>query len=143
MYTLRVHDAGGDAFGGGGSIKFFNMSKGEEVWEADMEAWRSELVAEFRYNPEGIEDISVLEGLNLYPNPASEIVTLTYVLPHTSKVSIKLYDILGKHISSYSATKEAGLHQHTINVSDLKTGLYIIHFNIDGQQMSKKISVVK
>ncbi len=94
IYTLKVHDAGGDAFGGGGTIRFINLSKGL-VWEADMEAWSSELVAEFRYNPEGIEDISILEGLNLYPNPASETVTLTYTLSKTSEVRIELYDMLG------------------------------------------------
>ncbi len=143
IYTLKIHDTGGDAFGGSGFIKFFNMSKGGVVWEADMEAWGSELVAEFRYNPEGIEDITVLEGLNLYPNPASETATLTYTLLKTSKVSIELYDMLGKYISSCSATKEAGFHQYTIDVTGLRAGLYLVNLNIDGNKISKKINVIQ
>ncbi len=142
IYILKVHDAGGDAFGGGGIIRFLNLSKGL-VWEADMEAWSSELVAEFRYNPEGIEDITVLEGINLYPNPASETVTLTYTLSKTSKVSIELYDMFGKRQSFFTATKTAGSYQYTIDVTGVRAGLYLVNLDIDGNKISKKISVVK
>ncbi len=142
-YTLTVNDAGNDAFGGGGFIKLFSVSKGV-IWEADMDAWSSKLVAQFRYGSEGVEDITTLEeGTALYPNPTSESTTLSYTLPQTAKVNIALYDMLGKQVRSFAATQNAGLHQHNIDVSDLHEGLYIVNLDIDGKQITKKINVVK
>ncbi len=142
-YTLTVNDSGNDAFGGGGFIKLFSVSKGV-IWEADMDAWSSKLVAQFSYGLEGVEDIAVLEeGTALYPNPTSESTTLSYTLSQTAKVNIALYDMLGKQVTSFTATQNAGLHKHDIDVSDVKEGLYIVNLNIDGKQITKKLNVVK
>ncbi len=142
IYTLTVNDAGGDAFGGGGFIKLFSVSKGV-IWAADMDAWTSKLVAQFYYDVDGIEDIKILEDLDIYPNPASDIATLSYVVSTPAKVEIELYDMLGKQIQSAVAMQAAGAHQHTIDVSSLQEGLYIVNLTIDGERTTKKINVIK
>ncbi len=142
VYTLTVNDAGGDAFGGSGFVKLFSVSKGV-IWEADMDAWTSKLVAQFYYDVDGIEDIKILEDLDMYPNPASDVATLSYVVSTPAKVEIELYDMLGKQIQSTVAMQTAGAHQHTIDVSALKEGLYIVNLTIDGKRTSQKINVIK
>ncbi len=142
IYTLTVNDAGNDAFGGSGFIKLFSVSKGV-IWAADMDSWSSQLVAHFAYNLDGVEDIVILEDIGLYPNPVSDVATLTYKLSKTSKVSIELYDMLGKKITSFTTAQTAGLHEYNIDVADLEEGLYIVNLNIDGKQVAKKMSIVK
>ncbi len=142
-YTLTVNDAGGDAFGGSGFIKLFSVSGKGVIWSADMDAWTSKLVAQFYYDVDGIEDIKILEDLDVYPNPASDIATLSYVVSTPAKVEIELYDMLGKRIQSSVAMQTAGAHQHTIDVSSLQEGLYIVNFTIDGKRTTKKINVIK
>jgi hypothetical protein len=64
-------------------------------------------------------------SLGNYPNPASYRTTIQYSLPAASKVSIKVYDVTGKEISTLlSANKNAGNYSIDFNASQLSNGIY-------------------
>jgi len=64
-------------------------------------------------------------NLGNYPNPASYRTTIQYSLPAESKVSIKVYDVTGKEISSLlNANKNAGNYSIDFNASQLSNGIY-------------------
>jgi hypothetical protein len=64
-------------------------------------------------------------ALSNYPNPASYKTTIQYSLPVQSKVSIKIYDVTGKEISSLlNANKAAGIYTVDLNASQLSSGIY-------------------
>ncbi len=65
--------------------------------------------------------------LNVYPNPARDIIELSYYLPSTSPISYSIFDITGKLV----ATENRGLQilgnqNLTIDVSTLSSGQYSI-----------------
>lgn len=68
--------------------------------------------------------------LSAYPNPFSETLTLSFILPETSPVSISLSSFSSNQNQSYQTTIEkrpAGRQQIPITPTNLPPGIYIIH----------------
>jgi len=63
-------------------------------------------------------------GLN--PNPTTNQTTLTFELAEASQINIALVDLTGKPVIKLinNTQKEAGIHQATINTTNLPTGMY-------------------
>jgi len=81
----------------------------------------------------GVQDISIVRELVLFPNPVSNILSFK----NTNGVvieSLKITDVLGKTV--YSDVNAGG--RNSIDVSNLRSGLYILSVSsIDGIQQSK------
>jgi hypothetical protein len=93
-------------------------------------------------------EIPIKYSLGNYPNPASYRTTIQYSLPVESKVSIKVYDVAGKEISSLlNANKNAGNYSIDFNASQLSNGIYyckMIATSISGEFVQTlKITIAK
>ncbi len=75
----------------------------------------------------GLEENDALTGLNAYPNPTSNDVTVSYALNNASEVAIHIVDISGKVIESTDlGVQTAGAHMFDINSSNLSSGVYYV-----------------
>ena len=62
-----------------------------------------------------------------YPNPATSATVITYNVPESAGVTIKLYDMLGREVKTLVDRGRApGTYQILLDTSDLKSGLYIL-----------------
>lgn len=60
-----------------------------------------------------------------YPNPSNPVSKINFQLPLDGRVSIKVYDIIGKEVGLiFEGTKEAGYHTVEFNGSNLASGVY-------------------
>jgi subtilisin family serine protease len=60
-----------------------------------------------------------------YPNPFNPTTVVSYQLPVTSKVSLVVYDILGRKVASLvDGIKSAGSYRVTWDASDVSSGVY-------------------
>jgi len=60
-----------------------------------------------------------------YPNPSNPVSTISYYVPEDSYVSISVYDVTGKFVSSLvNGTKQSGLHYSLFNGLHLSSGTY-------------------
>lgn len=74
----------------------------------------------------------------IYPNPASETVTVEYVLEEQMPVSVILSDINGKALKLHNPILEgAGKHQYTFNIENLPLGLYFCTFQVNNAIRTK------
>lgn len=73
-----------------------------------------------------------IEGLKVYPNPASDVVNISSSLTGIKEVSI--FNMLGKKVLETSTNE-------TINISNLTSGVYIMNISQDGKTASKKLVV--
>jgi hypothetical protein len=94
-------------------------------------------------NPE----VAGSHNFNVYPNPATETVTLEYtVATDNSEVGISVYNAIGMKISDIidKYTLSKGDYSKTINVREwgLKPGAYLIKCTIDRIIQTKKIIVL-
>ena len=78
-------------------------------------------------------------SITLYPNPASENVTVFYKLPSGSQALFKMYDVLGQTMEK--ATLQKGSNHYEMNVSKLSAGIYFLQISVDSYSQMKKLIV--
>ena len=81
-----------------------------------------------------VNDIANENTLSIYPNPASENITINF--SSTSKhISIKIYDATGRLVKNIENVKSG---ENTINISELESGLYLINVNDGKSSVTKR-----
>ena len=117
------------------TLNFNVTSKSGEVWKKEI-------------------TISVLppakfELYQNYPNPFNPSTTISFVIPNSSFVILKVFDVLGREVATLiNEEKEPGYHSILWNGSDNSSGMYIYQVNaksIDGNETisRKKMLMIK
>jgi photosystem II stability/assembly factor-like uncharacterized protein len=79
-----------------------------------------------------------------YPNPFNPTTTVEFDLPRTSRVSIMVYDLLGREVARLvDGMKESGRHRLTFNGKDLATGVYLLRMQADSYVETRKIVLLR
>ncbi len=90
----------------------------------------------------GVLDIGKKPNLDLsiFPNPASESITVQAVLPNSSPVKLGLFDATGRLLRQQQASVNGGLLAQTLDVAALPSGIYWIKIigEYGGQQAAGK-----
>jgi hypothetical protein len=90
------------------------------------------------------ESESLVEYLNVYPNPASDALTLHYQVAATEPVQIAIFDLQGKALfTDVNATPRQGISRQHIDISAFPSGIYVCRLAIAGESSSVKFSVVR
>lgn len=80
-----------------------------------------------------IEELK-LNTIVVYPNPAKDIIRISS--PRNLEVSIEIANVLGKKVYSH-----VGLTNQEINISNLKSGIYILSARTGNKRVSKKLVI--
>jgi hypothetical protein len=60
-----------------------------------------------------------------YPNPFNPVTTIKYTVPHKSFITIKIFNVLGKEITTLvNDEKSPGVYELTWNAGNLPSGVY-------------------
>ncbi|MBU0561303.1 MAG: T9SS type A sorting domain-containing protein [Bacteroidetes bacterium] len=79
-----------------------------------------------------------------YPNPFNPTTIISYSIPNNDFVSIKIYDSIGKLVSTLvNSTKEGGNYTVSFNVDNLSSGLYFYTLRISSGSITKKMLLVR
>lgn len=76
--------------------------------------------------------------LNVYPNPASDIVKLSLNINETKDLQINIVNVLGQKMASRNYGRTSGAQNISLNVSDYPKGIYIVELIADGVQVKKQ-----
>jgi hypothetical protein len=80
----------------------------------------------------------------LFPNPASTIANVNYLLPSSSPVTITFHDILGREVLRREmGVQTEGQHEESVDVSKLPIGSYIVKISTNQEVFTSRISVVR
>ena len=85
---------------------------------------------------------------NLYqnfPNPFNQSTKINFDLPKDSKVTLVIYDLLGRVVKRLlnSEFKQAGRYSIDFNASNLASGVYFYRIEAGDFVMTKKMVLVK
>ncbi|MCJ7554980.1 MAG: T9SS type A sorting domain-containing protein [Ignavibacteriaceae bacterium] len=79
-----------------------------------------------------------------YPNPFNPGTVISYKLPASGNVTLKVYDILGNEIAALvNEEKTAGSYVVDFNASELSTGVYFYRLQAGSFVQTKKMTVIK
>jgi hypothetical protein len=118
----------------------------DDIVETDDDNNYGLLTGNINYTPSavGIKQQAPMQALlnDASPNPASDLVELSFHLETKSKVSLAIYDLTGKKVSEVLNSDLApGDHGCKADVSGLAPGLYFYSLTTDGHTCSKKLVV--
>jgi hypothetical protein len=88
--------------------------------------------------PTSIINLSFDDDIQVYPNPARDMINLSFGSMQYKTAIVKITDISGKLISSDTFHN---LSTATIDLTGSPKGIYILNLTIDGQKLIKKISI--
>ncbi|MFM2191366.1 MAG: Secretion system C-terminal sorting domain, partial [Bacteroidota bacterium] len=71
--------------------------------------------------------------INIYPNPASNFITLKYNISKNAKASLKLFDIYGRCIKIISLSSDIQIL--TTDVSEIISGMYFYKYIVDEKEL--------
>jgi len=79
-----------------------------------------------------------------YPNPFNPFTTIEYSVPKTSKISLKVYDVLGSEvITLVDEEKQSGVYEVGLDGSFLSSGIYFYTLISDNFSDTKKLILLK
>jgi hypothetical protein len=85
------------------------------------------------------------ELLQNYPNPFNPRTMITFTLPRTSRVTLRVYDLLGREIAALvdGESLAAGTHDVSFDASHLSSGVYFYRLQADGIARTRQMVLVK
>jgi hypothetical protein len=79
-----------------------------------------------------------------YPNPFNPSTTIAFSVPSDSKVSLQVYDILGKVVKTLvNGQKAAGSYTVSFDASSLSSGVYFYKLTAGENSLMKKMNLIK
>jgi hypothetical protein len=79
-----------------------------------------------------------------YPNPFNPSTTINFHLPQDGFITLKLYDILGKEVTTLAeGYKNRGRYSVSFDASNLASGMYIYRLQAGDFVSSKKMTLIK
>ena len=92
----------------------------------------------------GIEEVEILSGLSVYPNPFALDATVRFQLAQNAKVALSVYNVLGKSVLNREMGQmAAGEHNLKLSSEGFASGMYLVTLTVDGQQQTSRISISK
>lgn len=85
-------------------------------------------------------DINIL---SVFPNPAKEMLTISYAANTDQEMLLQVYDLSGKLITQNQLGQANGLQQTILNVSDWQNGLYLVSIASGNSVVKEKIIINK
>lgn len=91
-----------------------------------------------------INDVKVLEnGISLYPNPSTGLVTMTLNLEKAQTLNVDLVNILGQKLNGYVIKNASVAQQANFDLSSYPNGIYLFKISSNNVTVTKKVVVRK
>jgi hypothetical protein len=79
-----------------------------------------------------------------YPNPFNSSTTISYQLSTEGFVSLKVYDVLGKEVTTLvNEIKQSGVHEVNFDASEYTSGIYLYRMTVNNFTQTYKMIVLK
>lgn len=88
----------------------------------------------------GIEDYNTLNNLSVYPNPASEILHVSFDLSDDNTASVQMIDLRGQMVFNESVSGSLS-YKTDINTSLFTKGIYTLRIITSGETLNKKVVI--
>ncbi|HPN38547.1 MAG TPA: T9SS type A sorting domain-containing protein [Melioribacteraceae bacterium] len=106
-----------------------------------------EIYTEYIFFTEINDEVSPVNSFSLeqnYPNPFNPSTTINYQIQNESLVTIKVYDILGKEVTTLvNENKAAGKYSVSFDAKNLSSGVYLYQIKAGSYISTKKMMLLR
>jgi hypothetical protein len=79
-----------------------------------------------------------------YPNPFNPTTVITYSIPKSGNISLKIYDLLGREVAALvNEIKQAGKYEVKFDGSKLASGIYLYRIQSRDFNLTRKMILIK
>lgn len=138
--------------GNGTSTNQMNYSFADKFVKSGVFTYRLKQVdfdGSYNYSPEIIVDAENINPTDFslrqnYPNPFNPSTTINFSLPVDSKVTLKVFNVLGQEvITLINSNMTAGYHDVKFNASAINSGVYFARIDVSGLNGVSYSSIIK
>ncbi|MBI5540985.1 MAG: PCMD domain-containing protein [Bacteroidia bacterium] len=87
----------------------------------------------------GLNKHYLQKDVNIFPNPANDIVNIQFSYESKSETSVSMFSLVGQKVKEFTLPK--GTELSSLNIRDLKKGMYFIQIQSGKDKFTQKISV--
>lgn len=92
----------------------------------------------------GVDNVVANGFVSLHPNPARDAANLEFNLNKAGKVSVVVYDAVGRAVATpFDGTMAQGAQRVNISTSALAAGMYNVNITTQAGKITQRLSVVK
>lgn len=91
----------------------------------------------------GVTYVTPMQDIEIYPNPAREILTVKGILENPSEVNITINNALGQQVYSTRFAKGGSMFGENISLADFSNGIYFMNIVTEGGNVTKQFVVSK
>lgn len=141
-HIFTIHDAGGNGLAVPGFFALF-YSGNNQI--ASGTNFGSLVMAQFDVDATvGINEIMKPTEISVYPNPVNSQCFVSFSLTESKSVIIELYSSVGQLINKTDkGILSPDFYNFDIAIPELRQGIYFVKINIGGEQISKKITLIR
>jgi hypothetical protein len=94
---------------------------------------------------ENSDDLPAQVSLNQnYPNPFNPATTISFELPQSAPVQLRVYDVTGRVVATLiNEVRSAGEHQAVFDASALTSGVYVYELRTPESTITRKMMLIK
>jgi PKD repeat protein len=114
-------------------FEFTNGGGGNNLYLEDINIGGASVV--------GIEEAFSASSVELFPNPSGGKVSLALELNRSSKVTVKIYDIIGKEVLTIADNTEMSAGNHQLDASLYTKGVYFVKTTAGNHTVVSKLVI--
>jgi PKD repeat protein len=93
--------------------------------------------------PGAIAELPAVAQLNLWPNPATDALNLSWVAAHSGHGTVQLLDLSGRTVQTTALRTLAGSNHLSLATDRLEPGLYLVQLELGGMRISQRFTKVQ
>jgi len=125
--------------------EYYSPGVGIFMQQVNKNGQLGEVITKINYEID-VSSIGEYDLMQNYPNPFNSFTKIKYKIPATSKVTIKLFNILGKEVATLiNDEKSSGIYDTEINIEqfNLSSGTYFIELRANNYRKTIKTLLIK
>ena len=87
------------------------------------------------------EQMDGVTMLNIFPNPANNVLNVSFKSERTQSISVKLMSVTGEVVYESSSDNFSGNYSNSIDVSSFAKGVYILNLSNNTGSVNKKVVI--
>lgn len=146
-YTLPIPLSGEFRYNAQNIYLIGTLFENNTVYTPNSEVILNAVEVKLTTDPEstvGIVDLTKSDvQLNLFPNPTSDVCTLTYSLQERQNVKVSVFNTLGELVYLESLNASVGINNQLLSIGSLSQGNYTVKVDFKNGTVTKKLTIIK